>query len=441
MKKLSHMSSLAPARRAAGIVSAAALMLGASHAATVGFNFQVDYCGTPSYAGSVVTAPAFGIGVSRWESLTQMKTGYGADPACTNHTYSLSQTVDTTTSTGGLNPLPNGSLSLNWSAACANSSGFNGYGIPFGGNGYHPGEQQVYWGFLRDGVNFGPGSSGGDNNEIGYSIDIVGLKTLFTNTPFVIQLIASGDSMNALTNAFVINATLSSTQSVTYPNPGHTGGDQGGAPWKRYIGGGLSTVSSSLNNDHMKIIGNRAAHGGDKSVPDDFNNGSSIAGFIITDKPVVTMSPQPVNAAAHDDVTLRAIAAGVPPLSYQWRLAGVPVGGATNSSYSIPNIAFSRNYDLVVTNLYGSATSSVSTVTVDRLLVTAGPGPGTNVISWAVADGVLQACGTVNGTYTNVVDSLNVPASSPYTNSVKGARQFFRYVHVQTAINSNPFDM
>ena len=34
----------------AGTVSAAALMLGVSHAATVGFNFQANYCSAASYS-------------------------------------------------------------------------------------------------------------------------------------------------------------------------------------------------------------------------------------------------------------------------------------------------------------------------------------------------------------------------------------------------------
>ena len=87
-----------------------------------------------------------------------MDNGYGSCSGPLD--YTLSETIDTTTSTDGLNPLPSGSLNLTWSAATANVSGFGGYGKSFGGNGYHPGEQQVYWGFLRDGVNFGPAPAG-----------------------------------------------------------------------------------------------------------------------------------------------------------------------------------------------------------------------------------------------------------------------------------------
>ena len=57
------------AKQAACTISAAALMLGVSEAATVGFNFQANYCYNAGYSGAVVTATAFGIGTNEWESL------------------------------------------------------------------------------------------------------------------------------------------------------------------------------------------------------------------------------------------------------------------------------------------------------------------------------------------------------------------------------------
>jgi len=84
------------------------------------------------------------------------------------------------------------------------------------------------------------------------------------------------------------------------------------------------------------------------------------------------MSPLPVLAGPHDSVTLNPYAIGVPPLAYQWRLNGVAVPGATNSSCMISNLstALAGNYDLVVTNNYGSTTSKVATVTEDIIAMT-----------------------------------------------------------------------
>ena len=361
------------ARKVACTVSAAALMLGVSQAATVGLHFQTHYCYDSRYTGFPVTMTAFGIGPNGWQSLSPMDTGYGCSSG--KGPYTLTNVIDTTTSTNGLNPLPNGSLTISWSADTANFSGFAGYG---GGSatghdyaGPPPvpiptGEWQIYSTFLRDSVNFGP------NNQLtGYSVDVVGLRSLFTNSPFVVELIAASDSMQTLTNAFIIDATANTTQSVIYPSTPFPSVDYGGTggQWFRGHGGGLSTLSGSLNTDHVKIMGNQAQHGAGDGFPG-FDNASTISGFIVTDKPVVTMSPQPVVVCGGDTVTWSAYAIGVPPLSYQWRKNGVAIPGATALAYSITNVSLSDNatYDLLVTNLYGTALSS--SVTVDRIIPT-----------------------------------------------------------------------
>jgi hypothetical protein len=222
---------------------------------------------------------------------------------------------------------------------------------------------------MRDGVNFGPGSTAGDNSQPGYSIDITGLKTLFTNSSFAVQLIASSDSMQYLTNAFIIDAIANTTQSVFYPSTPPVG-DAGGTAWVRGVGGGLSTASGALNTDHLKIIGNRAAHAGNKT--NGYNFASTIAGFIVTDMPVITMPPQPVVASPGDTITWSGYACGAPPLSYQWRKNGLPIPGATSTAYSITNVSRAdfASYDMVVSNLYGVANSSL--VAVDGLSASAG---------------------------------------------------------------------
>jgi len=365
----------------AGTVSASALMLGISSAATVGFNFQANYCYGPAYSGAVVTGTAFGIGPNNWEGLSPMGTGYGY--GCPPGYITLSETIDTTSSGGGLNPLPAGSVTITWSAYTANVSAmFGGYELPppnyslsfrdgvFNVYLYRqPGDEEVYWGFLRDGVNFGPGSVGGDNNQPGYRIDITGLKSLFPHTPFVMELIASSDSMQYLADASIIDVNAQNVQTVSYPStpPVENVGD---TPWVRGIGGGLSTGSGPLNADHVRIVGSRASHASNGVIS--YNFASTISGFIVTDKPVISMSPQSVSAVVTDQVTLRGYAVGVRGLAYQWYKNGNPIYGANAASYSFrAGARDGGNYVLVVKNRFGSAVSDVSVVTINPT-----PGPG-----------------------------------------------------------------
>jgi len=373
-------------KKIACTVSAAALMLGVSSAATVGLHFQCDYyCSSNlAYTGFPVTLTAFGIPPNGWENLTQTPTGYHSC-VFVSPGYTFDETIDTTTSTNGLNPLPNGSIDVTWFANCANFNPFAGYVASppyYEEEGGHAGssmldtnpasgEELVYATFLRDGINFGPSAGNADNPlQAYYSIDVTGLKSLFTNTPFVVELMASSDSMNLLTNALVTDVSNSITYSLPYPNTAPVN-PQGGAPWQRGIGGGLSLVSGVFSNaDHIHIASNIPQHGGNGPPPTGFDNAGTISGFIFTDKPVVTMSPQPIALAGPGDTNiLSAYAIGVPPLAYQWRLNGQNIPGATDLSYTniISTLASGGNYDLVVTNLYGAATSKVATVTVDKI--------------------------------------------------------------------------
>jgi hypothetical protein len=380
MKKLRRAPQISRNKKLACTVSAAALMLGVSSAATVGLHFQENYCGSAAYSGYIVTLPAFGIAPLGWENLTPMNTGYSSCKlTAAPYSYTLNEVISTNTATNGLNPLPNGSLNVMWSGPTANYNPFAGYaGSP--PNYYGPGgstaaraigtnplsgEEQIYATFIRDGINFGP-PGGPNNDQPGYLVDITGLKSVFTNSSFVVELMASGDSIETLTNALVIDVTGLITNSVSYPNTPPVVNSEGSSYYQG-TGGGLSTGSAALNTDHIQITSVQPVH-----VAGQYNHAGTISGFIITDKPVVSMSPRSLLAGPADSIVLNPYAIGVPPLSYQWRKNGSAISAATNSTYAIAafNLANGGNYDLVVTNVYGATTSAVATVTGDVITQT-----------------------------------------------------------------------
>jgi hypothetical protein len=76
--------------------------------------------------------------------------------------------------------------------------------------------------------------------------------------------------------------------------------------------------------------------------------------------PTITQQPSPQTVLAGTNVLLSVTALGSAPLSYQRMKNDLPLDGATGSSYAIPSsqVTDSGLYAVVVTNLYGSATSS-----------------------------------------------------------------------------------
>lgn len=76
--------------------------------------------------------------------------------------------------------------------------------------------------------------------------------------------------------------------------------------------------------------------------------------------PVILQPPQGGEIFTGQSVTFTATATGTLPLSYQWRFNGVPLAGATGSSFTRASaqLADAGLYSVVVTNAGGSATSA-----------------------------------------------------------------------------------
>ncbi len=92
--------------------------------------------------------------------------------------------------------------------------------------------------------------------------------------------------------------------------------------------------------------------------------GSSTAPYMVSDPPAVSPAG---TIYATTSFTLTPNVAGSLPMSYQWRLNGVNLPGATDYVYSKPAAAVSDTgtYDVVISNAAGMVTSAGVTVTVD----------------------------------------------------------------------------
>jgi len=84
--------------------------------------------------------------------------------------------------------------------------------------------------------------------------------------------------------------------------------------------------------------------------------------------PSITTEPASRTVNAGQTATFSVAAAGTAPLSYQWRMNGTAISGATSSTYTTPATTTSESlaqFTVVVTDGAGSATSSAAILTVN----------------------------------------------------------------------------
>ncbi len=99
--------------------------------------------------------------------------------------------------------------------------------------------------------------------------------------------------------------------------------------------------------------------------------GGSVTSIVATLTVYVPVSiltqPQSQTVVKGTNASFTVVANGSAPFSYQWNLNGAMISDATNASLTLPNVQTSSagNYTVVVTNIAGSVTSIVATLTVN----------------------------------------------------------------------------
>jgi Divergent InlB B-repeat domain/Immunoglobulin I-set domain len=117
----------------------------------------------------------------------------------------------------------------------------------------------------------------------------------------------------------------------------------------------------------------------------------SLAGTF-AELPFFDQEPVGVTNAVGSTVSFSALAMGTPVLSYQWFFNNGSLSGATNATLIFTNVSSTRagDYQIVVTNAYGSATSSVVSLTLTN------SGGSTNVV-YSADEGSLRAALSIGG--------------------------------------------
>ena len=93
-----------------------------------------------------------------------------------------------------------------------------------------------------------------------------------------------------------------------------------------------------------------------------------------TNPPSIIQQPMSVTASPGSEVVFSVQVAGVPPLTYQWQLNGLPLAGATAPDLLLPNVTGSDAglYNVVVTGLGGTVTSGGALLGIFGMQITPG---------------------------------------------------------------------
>jgi pectate lyase len=116
--------------------------------------------------------------------------------------------------------------------------------------------------------------------------------------------------------------------------------------------------------------------------------------------PSIDIDLQDQMALVGQDATFNVIASGTAPLSYQWYYnTNTPRSGDTNSSLTLTNVQLTDagGYSVVVTNHYGSVTSSVAQLTVNIPVapsITVQPQDQSNILPGTTATFSVNASGS-----------------------------------------------
>lgn len=155
-----------------------------------------------------------------------------------------------------------------------------------------------------------------------------------------------------------------------------------------------------------------------------------------------TFASQPTNqtVAVGNNATFAVSVNGFAPLAYQWQCNGTNLPGATGSSFTCANalLANAGNYTVIVTNFYGSVTSSVAVLSVNKGTPNITTWPGASVIVYGQA---LSAAGLAGGGASpGGTFSFAAPATVPDAGTAAQAVVFspsdsVDYVSVTNSVN------
>jgi Leucine-rich repeat (LRR) protein len=176
---------------------------------------------------------------------------------------------------------------------------------------------------------------------------------------------------------------------------------------------GATTSAFTVNNVQLSSAGNYAV-----VVTNSAGLiSSAVATLTVWAPPAISAPPASTTNLAGTSATFNINATGTAPLSYQWQFNGTPISGATTSSLTLNNIQLSDagNYTVAITNVAGSLTSPVATLTVwAPPAISLQPQSATN-IAGTIANFSVVATGTAPLNYQWQFSGVNIDGATVST--------------------------
>jgi hypothetical protein len=257
-----------------------------------------------------------------------------------------------------------------------------------------------------------------------------------TNTPVIL-----GNSAN-------LNFEAAGTAPLTYQWR-KSGVNIGGATGTNYTI--ASALASDAGNYDVVVIN---GVGGSLT--------SSVATLTVLLPPTISQPPQSRAVIISSNTSFSVTAAGTPTLTYQWRKNSLNIGGAVATNLSLTRVTTNdgAGYDVVVSNPYGSITSSVAALTVvfppsittqptNQTLASGSiasfgvTATGTDPLSYqwqqggTTINGATNALFTLNAALTNNAGDYRVVVSNPYGQETSTVATLT--VFIPASLSSGPF--
>jgi hypothetical protein len=153
--------------------------------------------------------------------------------------------------------------------------------------------------------------------------------------------------------------------------------------------------------------------------------------ILYQDDPAIINQPSTQVALKGQPAQLYVIAAGAPPISYQWLKNGAPLNDNANLTGSLTNVlnfqaanpADAGFYTLTMSNVCGLASSQPIHLVITAGQISLGQNTGLPTLNWNNPGAVLQSAPSLDGPWTAVPG-----AASPYTVTISAGQAFYRLV-------------